>query len=256
MIRPVGICIASLYCCFSTIFAVAQTTATEIVLATDINYPPFSSLSTQKSSLLTGQFIDLIQKIDSNLTDFNIRLVPLKWKNALADTQDGKVHGIVGVAALPQKRPYLIAFSDVIYTENVVVACHKNTIDNELASWPEDFVGQRVVNIAGYDSWLDYEVRSRQNTKYVSFFEAPSMAIAVKMLNLGNAACVLSEHQFLTTQTEVNIEELSVTTVKQNPLYVAFSQAGKNALGANVTERFITEFNQQFSRYKSLKKSY
>ena len=205
--------IVSLFFLFSIQPLSANDGPTKIRLVTDSNYAPFSFLENDE---LKGEFIDLISRVDKELPDYNIELVPMPWKKGLDSIQKGQYLGIVGTYQFGERRPYLYPYSAPLYTEHVVALCRNGSDLPDGASWPQSFKGKLVLNIAGYDGWLGFYPRNDVRTQSINFLEVPSVSLAALMLKKGNADCTLSEKGFAR-----NIVKMAQTNSEYNPRIAA-----------------------------------
>ena len=185
----------------------------KIQLLTDENYPPYSYI---ESGVLKGKTVDVIRAIDKHLDGYDIELVPVKWTRGLQRVREGEALGIVGVYFSGRHRPYLYPYSSPLVKDEAVIVCNSRAKINRPVVWPESFEDNIVLNIAGFDGWLNFKTRDAANTAHVNFLEVPDHATVFKMLKLGNAHCAFAEQTLATTHlAPQNDNELALQVVKQ-----------------------------------------
>lgn len=210
---------------FMPLTVYADNKPVQVTLITDSNYKPYSYMENGK---LSGITVDLIKKVDEALPHYDIQLQPMSWQDGLRKVRDGETLGIVGTYYSGPHRPWLYPYSQPLLSEQVVVICRP---DVQLATpviWPDSFAGLLVLNIAGYDGWLDFDIRNKRNTQLINFLEVPSISTAYKMLKSSNADCSLTEKAYveMTIANETDKTEYIpkvVTDVSSNSVHLGFS---------------------------------
>ena len=196
-----------------------------VTLITDNNYEPYSYVQDNE---LRGQTVEWIRRIDEALPEYRISLQAMPWREGLHAVRDGKVLGMVGVYFSAKHRGWLYPYSQPLFEESVVVLCGPDVQLESPVSWPTSFAGHLMLNIAGYDGWLDFQIRNQQNTQLMNFFEVPNQTIGYSMLKKGNADCMLSEKHFAEQAlqhdtTEPDAMPRIVTEVRRKAIHVGYS---------------------------------
>lgn len=203
----------------------AATSPSQIKLIIDSSYEPYSYI---KNGKLVGITVDLMNQVNKALPDYDIELYAMEWRDGLSMVRDGKALGIVGTYFSGPHRPWIYPYSQPLLAEKVVVICRPDLQLPQPVIWPDSFAGSLVLNIAGYDGWLDFDIRNKRNTQLVNFLEVPATSIAYKMLKNGNADCSLSEYSFAQMAIENESENAKnkpviVTEVTSNTVHLGFS---------------------------------
>lgn len=217
-----------LLCLISSVVSwssLASKTPQKVVLLTDKNLEPFSYL---KGDAMVGKTIDWVKRIDEVMPDYEITIKGVDWKEGLLAIREGRALGIIGTYFSGSNRAWIYPYSQPLFNEQVVVVCNPNVKVSEPINWPTSFRGLLVLNIAGYDGWLDFKVRHRKNTEVINFFEVPTVDIAYKVLKKGNADCMLSEKTFAELAIARDSSDESQKpkikgVVSRQPIYVGYS---------------------------------
>ncbi len=196
-----------------------------VTLITDNNYQPYSYVEDGEAK---GKTIDWIKTIDEAIPQFTITLKPMPWREGLIEVREGRALGIVGTYFSAHHRPWIYPYSQPLFSETVEVLCRPDVSIPSPAQWPESFAGVLMLNIAGYDGWLDFKTRDRANTQIMNFFEVPSVEIAYRVLAKKNADCMLSEQAFTkialeSDPREDSLKPIVITTVSKKPIYIGYS---------------------------------
>ena len=192
----------------------------KIEIITDATYFPYSFVD--KQGQLKGIYLDIVNAGAKQLNNFDIRFTPLTWQEALKAMRNGDSPFILGAYYHGYDWDFLYPYSQPLLSENVVVICASGKMSKG-ASWPQDFKGKLVTHIAGYDGWLNNQVRARENTRLMNLLEVPNVMTAWEMLNHQRSDCSLFEKQVFAyaTQTFTNTasgnQPLSENTPENNP---------------------------------------
>lgn len=197
----------------------------KVILLTDSSYEPYSFAQDGK---IKGKTIDWIKLIDDAMPNYSIELHAMPWREGLNAIRDGKALGIIGTYFSGEKRSWIYPYSQPLFNETIVVMCKPGTDISSNPVWPESFEGVLMLNIAGYDGWLDFNIRNQKNTQLMNFFEVPTINIAYKILKKNNADCMLSEKTFAKLSLARDLSPASdkpsiVTEISKNPIYIGYS---------------------------------
>lgn len=118
-----------------------------VSIAADNNYPPYSYLDNGKMS---GIYTDIISEISKKMTNYNISIMPLPWKRALLNVQQGEIPFIYPPYFRPKERPYL-KYSSPLLTERLVMFCHRDVMEKiPRQRFPEDYKGLSIARNLGF----------------------------------------------------------------------------------------------------------
>jgi polar amino acid transport system substrate-binding protein len=208
--------------CFN---GIASDSPQQVILITDSNYEPYSFV---QDNIIKGKTNDWIRRIDEAMPDYSIKLQAMPWREGLKVIRNGKALGIIGTYFAGERRSWIYPYSQPLFDETVVVMCRPGINIIEEPVWPESFKGVLMLNIAGYDGWLDFNIRNRKNTQLMNFLEVPSVDIAYKVLKKNNADCMLSEKAFAKLSIERDTSPVSdkpsiITEISKKSIYIGYS---------------------------------
>jgi polar amino acid transport system substrate-binding protein len=162
----------------------------EVELLMDRNYKPYSYSENGKSK---GMYAEIVEAAFSLMPNYSVKLTAVNWSEGKKRIQRGEALGLVGAYFHAHDWPYMYPYSIAFAQETVITICHEKVLGQTREQWPEDYKGLLVGNIEGYDGWLNDQVRSENNTKYVNFLEVPTIDIALQMVGMGSLDCALFE---------------------------------------------------------------
>jgi polar amino acid transport system substrate-binding protein len=111
----------------------------------DDSYPPYSFLDSDR---LTGIYTIILERVFSQMPDYEVELKGSDWKHSLAQIQRGFIFALYP----PYKRadrPYM-EFEVPILDEELVVYCRNEVLSAPRPNWPEDYFGLTIGNNAGF----------------------------------------------------------------------------------------------------------
>jgi polar amino acid transport system substrate-binding protein len=217
--------------CFLVIFSNWLTAKTiDVELLLDKNFKPYMYVENGK---VKGIYVDLIKEASAIMPNFNVKLTPVNWTDGQEMVKVGNVLGLVGAFFHGHDWPYMYPYSLPIGHETVITICHQQVLEQKREKWPEDYKGLLVANVEGYDGWLNHQVRSDENTKYVNFLEVPAIDVAYQMVSRKNVDCALFESTafaFVVDQNQNSKDQQSNnqpvigTQISVNPVHVGYSR--------------------------------
>jgi polar amino acid transport system substrate-binding protein len=203
----------------------------EVELLVDKNFEPYSYL---ENGNVTGIYADLVEAAFSLMPDFNVKLTAVNWNEGKKRIENGETLGLVGVYFHGHDWPYMYPYSIAFGQETVITICHEKVLGQKREQWPQDYKGLLVGNIEGYDGWLDNQVRSENNTKYVNFLEVPNINIALQMVGTGNLDCALFESTAFDFAKSQQVEAgklreqfttpIMASQISSNPVHLGYSR--------------------------------
>jgi polar amino acid transport system substrate-binding protein len=211
-----------------------------VTLLTDNNYPPYSYV---ENGELKGISVEIVNLVGQHLSNYNIELKPVRWTQGLKQVRTGKALGIVGVYFSGKHRPYLYPYSDSLIKDEAVIVCADNAKVKSPIRWPQSFAGNIVLNIAGFDGWLNFKTRDAANTALVNFLEVPNHDTVFKMLRRGNADCAFSG----AVQAKAQVEKLPSLSIVNNVstqfIRIGYSTEYWQSATAKETIEFARDFD-------------
>ena len=68
-------------------------------------------------------------------------------------------------------------------------------LEQKRDNWPQDFIGLRIGNVAGFDGWGGKEFRQLVKDKKILYQEAPGSESLIRMLVTGRVDCIMMEER-------------------------------------------------------------
>lgn len=226
-----------------------QTQVVELLF--DKDYAPASYVSEDGS--LKGFHQQILKLIHDELQGYSLAFKPVDWRTALKQIESGDAVGVVGPFFLGDLRPYMHPYSRPLYNEKVIVICNPGVELAEPVIWPTSFANKLMLNVQGFDGWLDNEARHRRFTALMNFLEVPNITVAAQMVSKGNADCSLYEELALayTRQNagpETSLNVIQVAHITEQPIHVGYSFAALQKAENAHLQDFIRQFD--FAVYK------
>ncbi|MBE1301149.1 MAG: transporter substrate-binding domain-containing protein [Alteromonadaceae bacterium] len=230
----------------SSAFSYAETTVT---LLTDNSYKPYSFV---EKNALQGSYIDVIKTLDREIDNFKIELQAKPWRQARQMVENGDAIGIIGTYFNAALWPDIYPYSQPIAEEQVVVVC---AADSRYLNktWPSGFAGALLANVAGYDGWVNNEVRSETLTKLINFIEVPNVDVAYNMVNKKNIDCTLFEKDtlsYLNSKRDVQPPVIAAH-VSSETVHIGYSKKALSDSKFPFAAQFIKEMDIAIHNYKS-----
>lgn len=134
------------------VFAQNSDSKLKIVIAGDMNYPPFEFISDDEEKIYRGYSIDVLQAVSVE-TGIEFEIIPMPWSEAKKALLDGKIDALLSMNKSDEREmfydfsdPYYLstqvifvqtasnAISDLSDLKNKVVALQKGDVNTELLS--------------------------------------------------------------------------------------------------------------------------
>jgi len=196
-----------------------------VEILVDENYKPISYAEDGKAA---GMNAEIFALIDKHLPHYTLKLTPVKWKEGLTRIRNGSAKAIMGTFNTGSLRPFMYPYSSPLYSERVIVICGESVQLPKPVQWPNSFKNKLMLNIVGFDGWLNNQVRHRRFTRLMNFLEVPNVKIAASMVERGNADCSLFESNILANMNQERgpnnpVKAKVVATVQDSDVHVGFS---------------------------------
>lgn len=222
---------------------------TTVTLLTDNSYKPYSFV---EGTALKGSYIDVIKTLDKQLDDYKIELLAKPWREARRMVENGEAMGLIGTYYNAALWPSIYPYSQPIAEEQVVVVCAADSAYLN-KTWPAGFAGALMANVAGYDGWVNNEVRSETLTKLINFIEVPNVEIAYNMVNKKNIDCTLFEKDTLSyLNSMINAQPpLIAAYVSSETVHIGYSKNALENPKFPFAKQFIKDMDIAIHNYKS-----
>jgi len=110
------------------------------------DYPPYTYVD---SGTLKGIYVDILQRVFSQMHRYRVTMLPIPWKRGLAYLEKGTGFALFPPYYLPKERPYM-DYSTPIFPEEVILMCPEALLITPRPNWPDDYYGLKIGNNAGY----------------------------------------------------------------------------------------------------------
>jgi polar amino acid transport system substrate-binding protein len=129
------------------VFALPCAAAQTVTILTDNDYPPYSY---EVAGQAQGIYNDILRAASARLSGYRIQLRPVPWKRGLAEVESGRALALSPPYFRPRDRPFMQPYSVPMLTERVAVYCRAETMLRPRPNWPDDYLGLRIGNNAGF----------------------------------------------------------------------------------------------------------
>ncbi len=229
-------------------------TETEITIHVDDGYRPFSYLEDGEPK---GIYIEILKTAFSRMKGFKVKMVPVPWNRGKMLMKTGRGFGLTPVFYHGHDWPYLHPYSLSFYTETIMAICRESALDPPSGSqWPQDYVGLKFGNVAGFDGWGGDEFRSLVNQGKIKYEETKGSRSNILKLVHGRVDCIMMEEQAyeyeskkLINEGRIKSSQLSKLTkaalVSRDPVYIGYSKTAREKGFNNNEFEFMQAFDSQ-----------
>jgi polar amino acid transport system substrate-binding protein len=232
----------------------AHATKQEVEIYVDTAYEPFSYAD--ETGQAKGVYIDILRTAFSRMEGYNVKLTPIPWKRGQRIMEQGKGIGLAPVFYHGHDWPYLYPYSLSFYTETILAICDQQVLKQPRPEWPDDYVGMRISNVAGFDGWGGQAFRRLVDEGKIHYESANGAAQNVMKLLKGRVDCIMMEEsafKILTKQIyalethdrlkDVNYEVGAV--IGTDPVYIGFSKTARESGNWPFLLDFMQSFDSQ-----------
>ncbi|WP_434656586.1 substrate-binding periplasmic protein [Chromobacterium violaceum] len=223
-----------------------------VTILTDNGYPPYSY---EAGGQAQGIYNDILRAASDRLSGYRIELHPVPWKRGLAELEAGRALALSPPYYRPSERPFMRPYSVPMLREKVVVYCRAAVMRLPRPVWPNDYLGLRFGNNAGFRPgggafWALVDLGR------ISMEEAPDVRTNLLKLIRGHLDCYqndklaidmeLAKLQRLGLYREGQLAEAA--TVSEEQGYVGFTDRDGGRFPYK--QDFIRELNQALAGMK------
>ncbi|MFQ3194145.1 MAG: polar amino acid transport system substrate-binding protein [Colwellia sp.] len=162
----------------------------EVTIYVDDAYRPFSF---SENGIAKGKYIDILKEAFSRLPAYKVTMVPIPWNRGKKMMEVGIGFALTPVFFHGHDWPYLYPYSLPINTEKISVICTEKIFLRPRANWPEDYLGLKIGNVAGFDGWGGPKFRDLVKTGKINYHEVQSSQALIEMILRGRQDCILME---------------------------------------------------------------
>ena len=225
--------------------------AEQIVLTVHEGIPPYAYKEGEKS---VGLYPRLMKAIFSRMPQYHLELVPLPWKRAVLQVEQGENIGVIPPYYRPTERPWM-RYSDPVYEERMGLFCTGSVAARMKGKqFPQDYVGLIFGNNSGGLGGGSEFLKMGKEQK-LSIEEAPTTEHNLRKMLLGRIDCYTND-EFATEWTWSNLVKKQ-NDVRHNFVLVQTLFVEKSYLGLTSTDRFpfqeafLKSFNEALAQTKA-----
>ena len=238
--------------------APASTGPQAVTIHVDDAYKPYSY---RENGEAKGMYVDVLRAVFDQMEDYTVTVEPIPWPRGKRMMEEGQGLGLAPAFFHGHDWPYLYPYSLPFYTETIIAVCDAETLSEPRPVWPDDYVGLRVGNVAGFGGWGGEAFYELVEAGDITYEEAPSSSTNILKLGVGRVDCVMMEdrafdYEYQNLQDSGEYQSSYAQLIKgavigEDPVYIGYS---KPAL-ANGTYPFHADFRQTFDSilYQMLK---
>ena len=189
--------LAAIVCFFSLIVmppvAVSDIAASgqTVTIFVDDAYQPYSFKNAAGEA--QGVYIDILKTAFSRMPEYSVKLEPVPWKRGKLLMEKGEGLGLAPAFFHGHDWPYLYPYSLPISDEKIISVCHASVLNKPRSNWPNDYIGLRVGNVAGFDGWGGDVFYDLVHQGKIAYEEAKGSVESIIKLGLGRVQCIMME---------------------------------------------------------------
>ncbi len=233
---------------------------TEVTILVDDAYKPFSY---EEEGIAKGMYVEILRTAFTRMDKYKVSLKPVPWKRGKKIMEEGKGFGLTPAFFHGHDWPYLYPYSLPFYTEKIIAVCDKKVLEKPRPNWPEDFIGLRIGNVAGFDGWGGEAFRRLVKNGKIAYEEAKGSNLNIVKLGKGRVDCIMMEekafdYQFKRLKETGKYDEggkdvivQKANTIGTDPVYIGYSRTARLAGKYPFQDDFMQELDSIL--YKMLK---
>ncbi len=237
---------------FAVLLCSAKADETKVTILVDDAYKPFCYGETGKAR---GMYVDVLRTAFSRMKDFQVTMLPVPWKRGKKLMEEGKGFGLTPAFFHGHDWPYLYPYSLPFYTEKIIAVCDERVLEKPRTNWPDDYVGLRIGNVAGFDGWGGEPFRKLVAEGKIKYEEAKGSNLNIIKLGRGRVDCIMMEekafdYQFKKLKVNGKYDEGGKDVVVQkasvigtDPVYIGFSKTARLAGKYPFQDDFMQELD-------------
>jgi polar amino acid transport system substrate-binding protein len=163
--------------------------AQDVTLYVDDAYVPFSFKNDNGEA--DGIYIDILHAIFKRMPEYTVTLTPVPWKRGRLLMEKGKGLGLVPAFFHGHDWPYLYPYSLPLLVEKIISICQEGVLATPRPNWPDDYIGLRIGNVAGFDGWGGDRFYTLVDQGKIDYEEALGSAESITKLLLGRVQCIM-----------------------------------------------------------------
>ncbi len=210
--------------------------AVEVTIHTDDAYRPFSFEENGKAK---GMYIDILGTAFSRMEGFKVKMQPVPWKRGKAIMKAGEGFGLMPAFYHGHDWPYLYPYSLPFYEETIIAVCVEDVLQSPRNTWPDDYLGLKIGNVAGFDGWGGKEFHALVKQGKIKYEETKGSEEIIRKLGRKWNDCIMMEnkafdYQFkqlkekgLYDEGEKHAVLKKGAVIGKDPVYIGYSKTAR-----------------------------
>jgi polar amino acid transport system substrate-binding protein len=223
----------------------------EVNIYVDDAYQPFSYRDEKGEA--RGVYIDILRTAFARMEGYKVNLIPVPWQRGKLMMKQGKGVGLAAAFLHGHDWPYLYPYSLPFYTETIIAICGHEVLKHPRPDWPDDYIGLRISNVAGFDGWGGKAFRRLVEKGMIHYEEVNGSTQNIKKLIKGRVDCIMMEK----TAFKIEIKRMLASgehdvamdvnykvgaVIGEDPVYIGYSRPARE----RGKMPFLFEFMQSF----------
>lgn len=232
----------------------------KVTIYVDDAYKPFCFRT--KNGEAKGMCVDVLKAVFKKMKDFDVNIKPVSWKRGKRMMEKGQGFGLAPAFFHGHDWDYLYPYSLPFYDETIVVICNRNILNKNRENWPDDYIGLKVGNVAGFDGWGGPEFRKLVKDGKIKYEEAKGSTENILKLAKGRVDCIMMNEAAYEYEIRKLIadkkyirgrdaEMVKTAVVGKDASYIGYSKTAINAGKYPFHQKFRQQFDAEL--YKMLK---
>ncbi len=165
----------------------------DVTIFIDDAYAPYSFKD--EAGKASGIYINVLKTAFSRMPGFKVSLQPVSWNRGKKLMEEGEGFGLAPAFFHGHDWPYLYPYSLPFANETIISICHADQLINPRSNWPEDYVGLKVGNVAGFDGWGGEKFYALVKQGKIRYQEAKGSVENIINLGAGSVQCIMMEER-------------------------------------------------------------
>ena len=119
-----------------------------VTIYADAGYQPYSYAG--KNGEPAGLYYEIVKVAFARMKGYRIAIKPVPWKRGMAMLEKGTAFALYPPYMNLKDEPFTWPYSLPLFDEIVVAVCTRDVAATPRPNWPEDFLGLRIGNNAGF----------------------------------------------------------------------------------------------------------
>jgi polar amino acid transport system substrate-binding protein len=119
-----------------------------VTVYADAGYQPYSYADQHGKA--AGLYAEIVKVAFSRMKGYRIEIKPVPWKRGMSMLKSGTAFALYPPYMNLKDEPFTWPYSLPLFEEIVVAVCNREVVAKPRPRWPDDYVGLRIGNNAGF----------------------------------------------------------------------------------------------------------